>query len=345
MNHQHEQAPSDGWLAAIHWRVAPASEVTANFQVVGAIHCRLFVRYLRSRSIDPAPLLARVELVERDLERPKLLLSTASFLGFLRLCLEATDDSELGLRAGSLVGLEDIDLADPIVLTTLPGSEQCALGVRPVVAHDSVLATTQQGLVCRQLRFSRRAMPKVWGEYFAARTVTLARLVAPQLQPVAVRFMHPRPARTGVHNHMFRAVELTFGEPDNEVVFSSSAQAAAFADFGRLARVVTKQEPPADRVRLLLSKNIDCKSLCAGKVASLLGQNERTLRRRLLAEGTSYRALLDQVRYEIARRHLDAGLKPAEISRLVGYRDPRAFYRSFKRWTGETFRRRPPLTS
>lgn len=59
----------------------------------------------------------------------------------------------------------------------------------------------------------------------------------------------------------------------------------------------------------------------------------RTLNRTLAAEGTTYRALLDQLRHELATRHLaDDRISIAEVAFLLGF----SFYRAFKRWTGRT---------
>jgi AraC-like DNA-binding protein len=65
--------------------------------------------------------------------------------------------------------------------------------------------------------------------------------------------------------------------------------------------------------------------------------SERALRRRLQAEGTSFRILVQDVRRHLARRYLqDGGLTVDEVSRLLGYSEPAAFSRAFKRWTGQS---------
>lgn len=62
---------------------------------------------------------------------------------------------------------------------------------------------------------------------------------------------------------------------------------------------------------------------------------ERTLRRKLTSEGTSYRALADEVRSTIADELLlDGQLTVEEVATRLGYHDAAAFSRAFKRWTG-----------
>lgn len=72
-------------------------------------------------------------------------------------------------------------------------------------------------------------------------------------------------------------------------------------------------------------------------IAKALGLGARTLLRRLRAEGTSYQAVLDDVRRELARDLLASrGKSSKEVSTALGFSDPRAFARAFRRWTGHS---------
>ncbi|MFE6926127.1 AraC family transcriptional regulator ligand-binding domain-containing protein [Nocardia sp. NPDC057663] len=71
------------------------------------------------------------------------------------------------------------------------------------------------------------------------------------------------------------------------------------------------------------------------EVAHRLHVEERTLRRKLSAEGTSFRELTDEVRSTMAVELLDGGqLTIQEVATRLGYHDAAAFSRAFKRWTG-----------
>ena len=69
-------------------------------------------------------------------------------------------------------------------------------------------------------------------------------------------------------------------------------------------------------------------------VAADLHLDERTLRRRLTAEGTSFRQLLDEVRHARALELLGQGAAVAEVARELGYSETATFTRSFTRWEG-----------
>ncbi len=68
-----------------------------------------------------------------------------------------------------------------------------------------------------------------------------------------------------------------------------------------------------------------------------LAVSPATLRRRLQAEGTSYRHLKDAVRRDAAISALTAGHEPiAELAARMGFSEDTAFLRAFRRWTGTT---------
>lgn len=83
--------------------------------------------------------------------------------------------------------------------------------------------------------------------------------------------------------------------------------------------------------------------LTSAQLASACSMSERTLHRRLTEHGTSYRALLDQTRYQQARDLLlGTRMSIAQVAEALGYSEVASLSRSFKRWCGEdptSFRR------
>jgi len=163
-----------------------------------------------------------------------------------------------------------------------------------------------------------------------------------------VRFQSPRPADVSEYERVL-TTDVIFDAPDNEVAFPPSTLSVPHvkADPG-LSAVLHRHaqalldalplvESLADRVRGLLAKELHAGNPSAAHVADLLGVSPRTLARRLAAEGTSHKELLDGVRAELAKRHLsESSLSVGEVAFLLGFSEPSAFHRAFKRWTGQT---------
>ena len=73
------------------------------------------------------------------------------------------------------------------------------------------------------------------------------------------------------------------------------------------------------------------------EMASNLHMSESSLRRRLLKEGTSYQAIKDQVRCEIAIENLSREeMRINDLAELLGFTEPSSFVRSFRGWMGIT---------
>lgn len=85
--------------------------------------------------------------------------------------------------------------------------------------------------------------------------------------------------------------------------------------------------------RVLLETRVGFPSL--DETARRLHVTPRTLHRRLVAEGSSFRAVLDALRLQGAVEQLTAGhASIQEVAYILGYSDPANFGRAFRRWTG-----------
>jgi AraC-like DNA-binding protein len=74
-----------------------------------------------------------------------------------------------------------------------------------------------------------------------------------------------------------------------------------------------------------------------GQIARQLGVGRRTLSRRLAAEGQSFGKILDNLRFDLAKRYLQERELPlSEIAWLLGYRETAALNHAFKRWSSKT---------
>ncbi|GEM34144.1 AraC family transcriptional regulator [Nocardia neocaledoniensis] len=90
----------------------------------------------------------------------------------------------------------------------------------------------------------------------------------------------------------------------------------------------------ASRVRDILVEHL-AQPPNAPRLAAMLHLSERTLRHHLAKEGTSYRALLDEVRERLAEELLvTRGLPVAEIAHRLGYVEVSSFSQAFRRWKG-----------
>ncbi|MEJ8561600.1 AraC family transcriptional regulator ligand-binding domain-containing protein [Yoonia sp. GPGPB17] len=108
---------------------------------------------------------------------------------------------------------------------------------------------------------------------------------------------------------------------------------------------LSQQHTQSLRVRAYLSQ-IDWCDAHLGGAAEALHMTPRTLIRKLEADGTSFQAIKDALRRDIAIRRLQVGEASIEaIAQDVGFTSAASFHKAFKRWTGVTpraYRRKSP---
>lgn len=173
-------------------------------------------------------------------------------------------------------------------------------------------------------------------------------LTKQKLIPTAVRFSHSVPSKQLARYKMFFQGKVEFGAKRTELVFSRNDidTKLATADASLLAillptadekrRHTVKDPPLTDQVKRALSQALSNDDAQLSGVAKRLGMTARSLQRRLQDEGVSFQTLRDETRRTLADRYLGEGLSLAEISFLLGFSEPSAFFRAFKRWTGLT---------
>jgi AraC-like DNA-binding protein len=91
------------------------------------------------------------------------------------------------------------------------------------------------------------------------------------------------------------------------------------------------------QVRSVLRRTLPTGNAGAERVSALFSMHSRTLHRHLAAFGTTFRELVDEGRFEIARQLL--GGSSMDVSRIadsLGYSDASAFTRAFRRWSDTT---------
>lgn len=72
-------------------------------------------------------------------------------------------------------------------------------------------------------------------------------------------------------------------------------------------------------------------------VASALAMSRQTLLRNLQAEGTTFAQVVAELRESLAMHYLtERGATVQQTAALLGFSEPAAFSRAFKRWTGQS---------
>lgn len=176
--------------------------------------------------------------------------------------------------------------------------------------------------------------------------IGMRHLTTRAVTPRAVRFRHGAPADTREHEALFGCAP-TFDAPHTELELDDATLDLALPHAHATYRAVFEAQVesamaklPGDSAMVHAVRDVARAMLAVGcslaGTARSLGVSTRTMQRRLRAEGTSFEAVLDDLRREVSMTLLARDVPAGEVALHVGYAEPSAFHHAFKRWTGTT---------
>ncbi len=159
----------------------------------------------------------------------------------------------------------------------------------------------------------------------------------------------PRPGNSDSLRHFFPG-PVDFDARVNAVTFSARhLDASILRDEQQLAEFLATapyfflhahdacQSTITRRIRGIIGDDFRREMPSFEELTALLNMSARTLRRRLESEGTSYQRIKDKARRDRAISLLrQPELSVCEVAEALGFSDPSAFHRSFKKWTGQS---------
>lgn len=169
-----------------------------------------------------------------------------------------------------------------------------------------------------------------------------------QITADEIRFAYPEPADTTEHERVFAPARLVFGAAQTAMVLDAAlldtpvlnANPGLFTLFEKHAdALLARLQTPtlSSRVRAEMVQLMKGEEPTLPTIADRLNMGVRTLQLHLRDENTTYQYLLDDVRKTLAKQHLrEPYLSTTDIAYLLGFAEPSVFFRSFKKWTGQT---------
>jgi len=291
---------------------------------------------------------------------PDARIPTHVALELLETAVAKTGDPDLGLRAALEIGPGDYDLVEFVAASSATYREAItSLGRFAPLLNDGLTLSLEQRPGHALMRVScsvplgRTAMDFVVGGFYLG----FVRREPTGVDPVReVWLRHPEPDDTSTYASVFGRRVVRFACPFDGLLFDERLLdlATPGADprlhelLRRLAEEQLAERPVgqafSDEVRSVVVRELRGGDVTVGDVADELGMSRRTLARRLEQEGTTYKAVADDVRRELAERYLVLDdLRMGEVAALLGFSDSAAFHRAFRRWYGTTpgeYRRR-----
>ncbi len=303
------------------------------------------------------PILREYGMFRSQMDTPYEFVPLHRYVALVEAAAEKFDRPYLGLEMGASFGLAE--MGPLYALLRASGNLRGALNYLVLFQSRLQTRTLFDSKMEQQTTtyFYRIEDERIWprtqdSEFAIGGYATLIRqLISARWAPVSVHFEHSISGREDRLSQYFRAPVLG-NQLNNALVIRNEdldkglASTLPSEDL-KLRRILewhlldlmgpgaTPSESFVSLTRDIIGRwlgrtHIDCAS-----VAAELKLSDRSLRRRLTDEGTSFRELLQEARKERAKTILSKpGMSLAVAAEQLGYSDTAAFSRAFKEWTG-----------
>lgn len=308
---------------------------------------------LREGGLDLGPALQRAGLSRELLDQPSLRVSHRQGRLVIERALELWPHPALGLLVGARQHLASAGFLGLGMMASPTLSDGMQLGLRYQNLVGSMVrwAVQVQGT---ELAVTAELRPGSVGDQVdrflveegLASIDRLARgCVATDFRARQVEFAHLTDDRTGTHRRTFDA-PVSFGAGRNAWVIDAvqgdrplpGADRWTFAQVAALLADQVDLQVDQQELVAMLTEQIAADLPEVTSMASharRMTQSERSLRRRLAESGTTFAALLDEVRQHRVEQLLRSpGRGLAEIARAAGFTDERSLRRAVQRWFG-----------
>jgi AraC-like DNA-binding protein len=315
---------------------------------------RLAHERAREAGLDTGALLSKVGLSEVQILDRAARIKVRQQIDFVELVAHAVNDPFLGFHLGLLPDLRELGLIYYVLASSDTFGEAWRRGAR------------YTGMINEGISLRYRDGDEIWMEigyvgvprhidrhqieFCMTALVRLCRqLTGRELLPGCVRFAHHRNQDASELSAFF-GCKVEFGMRADIVAFEAAVRSLPIltADpYLNELLIANAEEALARRprphasfrseVENAMAQRLPHGSARAGDIARTLGVSQRTLARRLAAEGATFSDVLEGLRSDLALRYLtDDGLTISQVAWLVGYQEISAFTHAFKRWTGMT---------
>ena len=325
---------------------------------------RMIIEAVEQAGVERTRLLAEVPLEQGRLEDADARLELDEFGRLLAAGIALTGDAAFGLHvveqmvhgAGNL--LADLLAHAPTLREALDACTRFRS-----LAVDGLSYTADEdddGFIVRcTIPRSTPPCDRVLAEMAMTGLVRLVRtFIGPHVVPLRASFEYERATDPAEYRRVFGDV-LRFAQPETSIAFDRALADRPQVHQDRHLYLLLHTEAERRRSQIgtvprpAVRLNQYLHALPPGQIPEMavaardLGMSERSLRRHLTAEGTSYRNLVRTALEASADRLLrESSSSIKEIASHLGFVDAAAFNHAFKRWTGVTpaaYRRRGRL--
>ena len=330
---------------------------------VAAGYPKALLDFAVSRGADRQTLIERSQICLDDLKNQDNRIPLGKYLALLDAGIELCNEPALSLLFGETVRMQDISIVGMIgvAFDNVESGRQLVNRYTPLGldADDGtaelIQFVSENGDVWMKFTGAIYVDNPLLIESGLARAVCGARELQESIPgfahlqfPKAIRFTHAEPSYRAEYDRIF-GVPIFFNSHMNALLIDEAIlnmklprtnpylSEILSSRAEELLKSLELSKTTRGRVENLLIPILHTGGASIDTVAGKLGLSRQTLFRKLKAEGVTFEQVLDELRHKLALDYLsERKASVNETAYLVGFSEPAAFSRAFKRWTGSS---------
>ncbi len=306
--------------------------------------CVLF----RDQGLDVPQLLNDAGIDMAELEHPNTRCPTEQVSLLWELAVQRSRNATLGIVAPRTSSLESFDVVGYAMMScqNLLASLECLVRYLRVVSEAATLVLREdaEGYAVELTLFGGDIVPRQRCEFDLLTLLSFLRWISGRrIAPLFVDFAYPEPAHPQRYRNAFES-RVRFNANANRLLLAADDLALPLPTYNPVLEALHAQFASQCLTRLddkkisrMTGELIASKLLGweprREEIARLLCMGDRTLRRRLEEEGTSFQKILDDKRRELAQQYLSQQrYSVGETAYMLGFADQGTLFRACRRW-------------
>ena len=306
---------------------------------------------LESEGLDVQALFQQVGLDMSQLDNPEMRYPTEKVSRLWDVAVQRSRNAMLGIarpRSSSVANFDVVGYA-MMSCSNLLASLECLVRYLRVVSEAASLVLREEGehySIELTLFGGDSVVPRQRSEFSLLTLLSFLRWISGRcVSPLFVEFSYPAPLQPQLYQAAFQS-PVRFGAEANRLVLSvadlsvplpthNPALEKFHAQFAGQCLTRLDNHGISGKVRELIGQKLHGWEPRREEIARLLCLGDRTLRRRLEDEGTSFQKILDDTRRELAQQHFaQQRYSVGEVAYMLGFADQGTLFRASRRWFG-----------
>lgn len=306
---------------------------------------------LQDAGLDVQALFSHAGLDMSQLDNPTMRYPNEKVSRLWHLAVQRSPNAMLGLAKPRCAAVPNFDVVGYAMMScsNLLASLECLARYMRVVSEAASLALREDaGRYSIELSLfgGETAVPRQRSEFSLLTLLSFLRWISGRcIAPLSVEFSYPEPPHPQPYQDAFQS-PVRFNAASNRLIMSAADLTAPLpthcpalekfhTQFACQCLARLDNHCISRKVEDLIAQKLHGWEPRREEIARLLCLGDRTLRRRLEEEGTTFQRILDDTRRALAQQYFSLQRYSAgEIAYMLGFTDQGTLFRASRRWFG-----------